>query len=72
MNDNELREIPAALSECKKLKEIKIDGCPVKDNKIKKYLAAGEIKNLMKYLEKSGAGAGSGGGGGGGKKGKKK
>ena len=41
--------------------------CPVKDNKVKKYLAAGEMSNLQKYLAKSG-----GGGGGGGKKGKKK
>jgi hypothetical protein len=51
------------------LKELKIDDCPVKDNKIKKYLVQGEMKQLAKYLEKNGAGAG--GKSGGGKKGKK-
>ena len=62
--------MPPELAACKKLKEIKIDGCPVKDSKVKKYVEKAEIKNLLKYLEKQ---APSGGGGGGkGKKGKKK
>jgi len=71
LNENGFVEVPASLAECKKLKELKIDGCPVKDNKVKKYLQQGEMKQLAKYLEKNGAGA-SGGKSGGGKKGKKK
>ena len=50
-----------------KLKMIKIDACPVKDSKVVKYVEKGEIKNLLKYLEKQGP---SRGGGGKGKKGK--
>lgn len=61
VNGNLFSEVPAAMASCKKLQAFKIDDCPVKDNKIKKYLAAGEMKNLLKYLEKSGAGAGGGG-----------
>jgi len=72
VNGNLFTEVPATMASCKKLQAFKIDDCPVKDNKIKKYLAAGEMKNLLKYLEKSGAGAGGGGGGKKGKGGKKK
>ena len=50
--------MPPELAACGK---IKIDGCPVKDSKVKKYVEKAEIKNLLKYLEKQ---APSGGGGG--------
>jgi hypothetical protein len=74
LNDNAFTELPSSLSACKKLKDLKIDGCPVKDNKIKKYLAqtTDGMKQLAKYLEKNGAGAGGGSGGGGKKGGGKK
>lgn len=68
LNDNEISEIPSELASCKKLKELKVDNCPVRDSKIKKYLAQGEMKQLSKYLEKNGVSAEEGSG----KKGKKK
>ena len=64
--------MPAELAACKKLKQIKIDGCPVKDSKVKKYIEKEEIKNLLKYLEKQGPSGGGGAGGGKKGKGKKK
>ena len=54
-------------TKCKKLKSIKCDGCPIKDNNVLGYITKGEYKQLAKYLEKT---AMQGGGGGG--KGKKK
>ena len=68
LNDNEISELPSDLAGCKKLKELRIDGCPIKDNKVKKYLAQGEMKQLCKYLEKNGASSDSVGAGAGKKK----
>ena len=62
----------ASLPGCKKITTLRIDGCPIKDSKVKKYVEGGEIKNLLKYLEKNGGGGGKGGGGGGKGKGGKK
>ena len=68
VNENkELASLPATLAKCKKLKSIKCDGCPIKDNKILGYIAKGEYKQLGKYLEKTAKQGGRGGG-----KGKKK
>jgi Leucine-rich repeat (LRR) protein len=68
VNENkELTALPATLAKCKKLKSIKCDGCPIKDNKVLGYIAKGEYKQLGKYLEKTAKQGGRGGG-----KGKKK
>ena len=72
LSNNPLVVVPAELAACKKLKQIKIDGCPVKDSKVKKYIEKEEIKNLLKYLEKQGPSGGGGAGGGKKGKGKKK
>ena len=68
VNENkELTSLPATLAKCKKLKSIKCDGCPIKDNKVLGYISKGEYKQLGKYLEKTAKQGGRGGG-----KGKKK
>jgi len=66
LNGNaDLAAIPATLAKCKKLKDLKCDGCAIADNKVLGYVQKGEYKQLAKYLEKTAA---KGGGGGGGKK----
>ena len=60
LSENCFTELPSELCTCKKLKEIKIEDCPVKDNKAKKYIQQNEVKNLLKYLEKQGGGGGGG------------
>jgi len=70
LNGNEdLSAVPSTLSKCKKLKDLKLDGCGKFDNKVLGYVQKGEYKQLAKYLEKTAA---KGGGGGGKKKGGKK
>ena len=61
ISGSRVESLPATLPGCKKLKDVRIDGCPIKDNKAKKYVEQGDVKNLLKYLEKSGGGKGGGG-----------
>ena len=64
-----INALPHAITQLKKVKELNLDGNPLKDNKVKKYLDQGGkgLKDLWKYLEKNAKK-----GGGGGKKSKKK
>ena len=68
LNGNtELAALPATLAKCKKMKDIKCDGCGIADNKVLGYIKKGEYKQLAKYFEKTAKSGGKGGG-----KGKKK
>eukprot|EP01063_Lacrimia_lanifica_P024281 TRINITY_DN32219_c0_g1_i1.p1 TRINITY_DN32219_c0_g1~~TRINITY_DN32219_c0_g1_i1.p1 ORF type:complete len:508 (+),score=284.97 TRINITY_DN32219_c0_g1_i1:57-1580(+) len=68
MKETKVTELPLAITGLKKVKEIAMDGSPLADNKVKKYLAEGGkgLKELWKYIEKNAKK------GGGGKKNKKK
>jgi Leucine-rich repeat (LRR) protein len=54
LSENKLVALPEEVSELKKLKEMKADGNPIKDQKVVKYLEKGGrgLKELFVYLQK--------------------
>ncbi|KAJ9449320.1 Protein lap1 [Diplonema papillatum] len=55
LSDNKITEVPSSITQLKKVKDLILDGNPLADNKVKKYLEAGGkgLKDLWKYLEKN-------------------
>jgi hypothetical protein len=60
LSENKIVALPEEVSELKKLKEMKADGCPIKDQKVVKYLEKGGrgLKELFVYLQKPQRGGG--------------
>lgn len=54
VSENKIVALPAEVTELKKLKELGAAGCPIKDQKVVKYLEKGGkgLKELMLYLQK--------------------
>ena len=52
--DNKIAALPFEITQLKKVKTIDLENCPLKDSKVKKYLAQGGkgLKDLWKYLVK--------------------
>lgn len=68
VSDNKLREVPASISKCQRMKTFKLEGNPLKDNRLRKMTGQCNTRAILEYIAKQGGGDG---GKKGGKKGKK-
>ncbi|XP_045155154.1 leucine-rich repeat-containing protein 47 [Echinops telfairi] len=60
LSNNQLSEIPAALADCPKLKEIHFQGNKLRDKRLEKMVHGCQTKSILEYLRVGGRGGGKG------------
>ncbi|XP_018602163.2 leucine-rich repeat-containing protein 47 [Scleropages formosus] len=60
LSNNNLSDIPAALADCSKLKEINFKGNKLKDKRLEKMVNGCQTKSVLEYLRAGGRGKGKG------------
>ncbi|XP_007943719.2 leucine-rich repeat-containing protein 47 [Orycteropus afer afer] len=60
LSNNQLSEIPAALADCPKLKEIHFEGNKLRDKRLEKMVNGCQTKSILEYLRVGGRGCGKG------------
>ncbi|ELK10595.1 Leucine-rich repeat-containing protein 47 [Pteropus alecto] len=60
LSNNQLSEVPAALADCPKLKEINLRGNKLKDKRLEKMVSGCQTKSILEYLRVGGRGGGRG------------
>ncbi|XP_075406477.1 leucine-rich repeat-containing protein 47 [Tenrec ecaudatus] len=60
LSNNQLSEIPAALADCPKLKEIHFEGNKLRDKRLEKMVHGCQTKSILEYLRVGGRGYGKG------------
>ncbi|KAM9687000.1 leucine-rich repeat-containing protein 47 isoform 2-T2 [Trichechus inunguis] len=60
LSNNQLSEIPAALADCPKLKEIHFKGNKLRDKRLEKMVHGCQTKSILEYLRVGGRGGGKG------------
>ncbi|XP_049733672.1 leucine-rich repeat-containing protein 47 isoform X2 [Elephas maximus indicus] len=60
LSNNQLSEIPAALADCPKLKEIHFEGNKLRDKRLEKMVHGCQTKSILEYLRVGGRGGGKG------------
>lgn len=60
MANNQLRELPAALADCPRLKEANFRGNQLKDKRLEKMVNGCQTKAILEYLRAGGRGKGKG------------
>lgn len=58
MGNNQLRELPAALADCPRLKEANFRGNQLKDKRLEKMVNGCQVKAILEYLRAGGRGKG--------------
>ncbi|KAL4646091.1 leucine-rich repeat-containing protein 47 [Arapaima gigas] len=60
LSNNELTDVPLALADCCKLKEINLKGNKLKDKRLEKMVNSCQTKSILEYLRAGGKGRGKG------------